>query len=102
MSQTPAPFALITGFEWDAGNADKNWRKHGITQTDAEQVFFHQPLLVLEDPRHSRVEPRWHALGKTSQGLLLAIVFTVRKDLLRVISARPMSRKERTRYAQES
>lgn len=92
---------LIVGFEWNAGNARKN-EKHGVTAAEAEQVFFNQPLLLLEDVRHSQDEPRFHALGHTHDGRLLHITFTLREagTLIRVISARDMHRKERTIYEQ--
>lgn len=91
--------ANIDGFEWDKGNARKN-EKHGVTMTEAEQVFFNAPLLIVEDPRHSTTEARFHALGKTNPGRLLHITFTLRKanTKIRVISARDMHRKERDIY----
>lgn len=89
----------IVGFEWDSGNALKSEQKHGVRTDEAEEVCLNQPLLVLEDPAHSSVrEPRWRALGQTGSGRLLQIAFTVRNDRLRVISGRPMSRKERLVY----
>jgi len=89
----------ITGFDWDSGNARKN-EKHGVSQAEAEQVFFKEPLVVLADIGHSTHEPRFHALGATDEGRLLHITFTLRHDntRLRVISAREMHRKERTVY----
>lgn len=92
---------LITGFEWDTGNARKN-EKHGVTAAEAEQVFFNQPLILLEDTKHSQDEPRYHALGHTHDGRLLYITFTLRGEgaLVRVISARDMHRKERVFYEQ--
>jgi len=92
---------LISGFDWDSGNARKN-EKHGVTAAEAEQVFFNQPLLLLEDMKHSQDEPRLHALGHTHDGRLLHITFTIRDagTLIRVISARDMHRKERTIYEQ--
>ena len=91
----------IVGFDWDDGNARKN-EKHGVSQSEAEEVFFDQPLLLLEDTRHGGQELRYHALGKTHEGRMLHITFTLREDgtLIRVISARDMHRKERTIYAQ--
>jgi uncharacterized DUF497 family protein len=91
----------ITGFNWDAGNARKN-EKHGVSTAEAEQVFFNVPLLLLEDSAHSQDEPRIHALGKTDAGRALHITFTLRQSdqLIRVISARDMHRKERTIYEQ--
>ncbi len=93
--------SLIVGFEWDAGNARKN-EKHGVSQSEAEEAFFNQPLLLLEDERHSGQEVRFHALGKTHEGRMLHITFTLRQDdtLIRVISARDMHRKERVNYEQ--
>jgi len=94
----------IEGFQWDAGNGRKSVDKHGVTQGEAEQVFFNEPLLLLMDDRHSREEPRFHALGRTDDGRRLHISFTLRDHhrLIRVISARDMHRTERTRYEQET
>ena len=91
----------IIGFEWDDGNVRKN-EKHGVSQTEAEQVFFNAPLLVLTDVAHSQAEPRFHALGRTDEPRLLHITFTLRRSgsLIRVISARSMHRKERIIYEQ--
>ena len=86
-----------TGFEWDDGNRDKNWHRHRVSQGKAEQVFFHEPL-VARDAAHSEDEPRYHALGTTAAGRMLVVVFTVRRRLIRVISARDMSDWERRVY----
>ena len=91
----------ITGFDWDDGNARKN-DKHCVSMAEAEQVFFNDPLLLLEDSKHSQREPRFHALGKTDEGRTLHITFTLRSKsmLIRVISARDMHVKERAIYEQ--
>jgi len=75
-----------------------------VTMAEAEQVFFSAPLLLLEDGKHGRTEPRYHALGKTDKDRLLHITFTLRQDgtLIRVISARDMHRKERTIHEQST
>ena len=93
----------IEGFDWDEGNARKSADKHGVGQAEAEQVFLNEPLLLAEDARHSRAEPRFHALGRTDAGRLVHVTFTLRHGgtKVRVISARDMSRKERTRYEQD-
>ena len=93
----------IEGFEWDDGNARKSTDKHGVTQAEAEQMFLNEPLLLAGDAPHSHAEPRFHALGRTDAGRLLHVTFTLRHGgaKIRVISARDMSRKERTRYEQE-
>lgn len=95
-------FAKITGFDWDVGNARKSQTKHGVSQAEAEQVFFNVPLLTLQDPAHSQQEIRVHALGRTDEGRQLHITFTLRQQgrLIRVISARDMHRKERMIYEQ--
>jgi len=87
-----------TGFDWDAGNTDKNWVKHSVTPSECEQVFFNRPLIVKGDHKHSITEKRYYALGRTNLKRYLFIAFTVRKNLIRVISARDMSRKERKVY----
>ncbi len=94
-------FEHIVGFEWDAGNARKNDR-HGVSMAEAEQVFFNAPLLVVDDEKHSQHEARHHALGRTHEGRLLHLTFTLRSagSLIRVISARDMHRKERMIYEQ--
>ena len=99
MGLIPEFFPQVTGFEWDEGNSEKNWRRHGVTQAEAEQVFHNRPLLVTDDPRHSSGEVRCFALGRTDLGRLLAVAFTLRGLLLRVISVRPMSRREGRIYA---
>ena len=91
--------AAASGFQWDDGNATKNWAKHEVTQAECEQVFFNAPLVLATDPEHSGAEPRFFALGQTDAGRLLLEVFTLRGSLVRVISARPMSRREREVYA---
>jgi len=94
----------IEGFDWDEGNARKNVEKHDVSQGEAEQIFFNDPLLIVEDVGHSVREQRLHALGRTDAGRLLHVTFTLRSEgrLIRVISARTMHRKERVRYEQES
>jgi uncharacterized protein len=94
-------FTKITGFDWDDGNVRKN-DKHGVSMTEAEQVFFNEPLLVIEDTKHSQGECRFHTLGKTNEERTLHITFTLRNadERIRVISARDMHRKERKIYEQ--
>jgi uncharacterized protein len=95
--------AAIEGFDWDDGNARKSIDKHGVTQTEAEQVFAGEPLLV-EDLGHSQVEARFQALGETIEGRRLHVTFTLRGDgkKIRVISARDMNGKERAYYEQKT
>lgn len=92
---------LYTGFDWDEGNARKN-EKHGVTRAEMEQVFLNTPLLLADDVKYSQREPRFHALGRTDQDRWLQVTFTERGNgmLIRPISARGMSRKERAVYEQ--
>src|ERR1017187_1030185 len=90
----------VTGFEWDSGNLKKSRTKHRVSAREAEELFFNGPE-VLEDARHSEREKRWLAFGHTDDGWLLACAFTVRDARLRVISIRPMSRRERKWYAEK-
>ena len=86
------------GFDWDAGNLDKNWEKHKVSPSECEQTFFNLPLLLIDDIAHSQTEKRFYILGKTDAKRKLFIAFTLRNNLIRVISARDMSRKEREVY----
>jgi uncharacterized DUF497 family protein len=98
VAKFPDELAACTGFEWDDGNADKNWTLHQVTRSEAEEAFFNRPILVAPDAKHSQKEPRYAALGRTNGDRRLTIVFTVRSTLVRVISARDMSRRERGIY----
>jgi uncharacterized DUF497 family protein len=89
----------VEGFEWDAGNSEKNWKRHQVTQAECEQVFANLPLLLSVTTKAGETESRYFALGRTDAARELALVFTVRGDKVRVISARPMSRRERKEYA---
>ncbi|MEA2082868.1 MAG: BrnT family toxin [Thermodesulfobacteriota bacterium] len=89
-------------FQWDHGNERKSSEKHNVSQAEAEQVFFNQPLLLLKDKAHSQKEIRCHALGRTDNNRKLHITFTIRKNQIRVISARPMHKKERKSYEKNS
>ncbi len=86
------------GFEWDAGNAGKIWERHEVAPGEMEQVFFNRPLVAAVDFKHSGAEPRFLTLGQTDAGRRLFVVFTFRRRLIRVISARDMSRRERREY----
>jgi uncharacterized DUF497 family protein len=88
------PLDPCNGFEWDEGNAEKNWERH----KEAEEVFFNEPLVVRSDVRHSKPEKRYYALGQTTVGRYLFLAFTIRGSLMRVISVRDMNRKEIDAY----
>ena len=93
------PLGACTGFEWDEGNAHKNCERHQVTQEEAEDVFFNEPLVVRDDARHTKQEKRYYALGQTGGGRRLFVAFTIRRSMVRVISVRDMNRNEREAYA---
>jgi uncharacterized protein len=92
--------ADATGFEWDEGNAPKVVARHRVEPGECEQAFFQEPFIISFDTAHSALEPRWRALGQTTAGRTLFLVFTVRGPLIRVLAARDQNRKERRYYAE--
>ena len=88
-------------FEWDEGNSEKNWEKHKVHFREAEEVFFNKPLKIFPDKKHSNKEGRFTAFGINNKDRKLTIIFTVRKNKIRVISARDQSRKERPVYVKK-
>ncbi len=92
------PLAACTGFDWDEANTVKNWDRHRVTPEEAEDLFFHDPLVVRFDLKHSKREKRYFALGVTGTERKLFVAFAVRKNLIRVISVRDMTRSEVEEY----
>ncbi|MGH7178756.1 MAG: BrnT family toxin [Tepidisphaeraceae bacterium] len=95
-------FGKLIGFQWDVGNAKKSLTKHRVTTQEAEEVFADRTIQILDDPVHSSAESRWKAFGRTASGRFLTVSFTVRGNLVHVISARAMNRKERRGYEQKT
>lgn len=85
-------------FEWDSGNQEKNWLKHRITTKEIEKVFVNKPAFIFADEKHSFSEKRYGLYGRTDGGRLISIVFMIRQQTIRVITARDMSKKERRIY----
>jgi len=85
----------IEGFEWDTGNNQKNFLKHSFSDREAEEVFNSHPFIVLRTAYLN--EERFQMFGESKQRLL-TIIFTVRKNKIRIISAGDMSKKEMTLY----
>lgn len=89
----------LISFEWDKGNINKNFKKHKLSNKEIEQVFINdRKKFTFEDQKHSVIEKRYGIFGKTDDEKLLSIVFALRKDIIRVITARPMSKRERRSY----
>jgi hypothetical protein len=90
------------GFEWDEGNSAKNWLLHEVTTDgECEEVFFNLPLLVAPEVKHSQREHRYFALGRTEADRWLFVAFIIRKNHIRVISARDMNQRETRKYAEQ-
>lgn len=90
--------ANCSGFDWDEGNSDKNLISHQVSDSECEEVFFNRPLIVADDKKHSIAEKRHYVLGRTDADRYLFVAFTIRNNLIRVISARDMNNNETTRY----
>ena len=88
----------VIGFDWDDGNIYKNEEKHDVSWQEIEEIFFNEPLLILEDKKHSSIEQRCYCLGQTDDGIRLFVVFTKRDKKIRAISARRMTKKEKAVY----
>ncbi len=100
-------------FEWDEAKNLSNRRKHGVSFEEASQVF-RDPLYVPVQDCVEGGEVRWRTLGLVEDLLLLTVAHTVREergegtddgksvDVIRIISARPATRKERRRYEDEN
>jgi len=86
------------GFEWDKHNSKKNWEKHRVTPAECEQIFFNKPFIMADDLKHSKSEKRFYGLGNTDMQRELFVVFTLRGNLIRIISVRDMSKKEKRSY----
>lgn len=77
-------------------NVQKIWDRHQVNTEEAEDVFFLSPLVFTSDTRHSRHEKRYYALGQTNRDRRLFLAFTLRRELIRVISVRDMNRNEQS------
>jgi uncharacterized protein len=85
-------------FEWDESKEKSNSLKHGITFEEAVTVFADPNLLFTEDFRHSLGEEREWAIGEAEVGVVMVVVFTMRGECIRIISAREATKKECQRY----
>lgn len=84
----------VIEFEWDKGNIGKN-RKHDVDDKEAEEAFFDEGKVIFKDKLHTtELEERFILLGETKKSRLLYIVFTERKEKIRIISARDVNKKE--------
>lgn len=87
--------AMCIGFQWDDG---RNRAAHEVSDPECEEVLFNDPLVAGADPGHSKKERRYYALGRTDAARPLLVALTIRGNLIRVISARDMTKKELRKY----
>jgi uncharacterized DUF497 family protein len=85
-------------FEWHDDKARMNLKKHGVSFKEASTVFRDPLALTIPDPLHSEGEDRFITLGESHRQRLLVVVFTERRDKIRIISARVATRRERKDY----
>ena len=85
-------------FVWDRTKADANLRKHGVAFDEAATAFGDPLSLTIPDAEHSVAEERWLLLGESVAGRLVVVAHTERGDEIRLISARPATRRERETY----
>jgi uncharacterized protein len=100
---------MVVRFEWDAGKAARNLRKHGVSFDLARHVFA-DPLALSAPERIEGAEWRWQTIGCVAEHTLVLVVHTFHEiddggrhvEIIRLISARPADRKERQRYEEEN
>jgi len=85
-------------FEWDRGNIDKNWERHHVAYVECEEVLLGGQFIITKDTAHSMEEDRYRVLGKTDEGRILFLAFTLRGGKIRVNTARDAHKKERKAY----
>lgn len=85
-------------FDWDVWNQIKNLVKHQVENKECEEVFFNKPIILEEDVTHSTTKKRFKILGITNKDRQLVVIFTVRNNMIRVISARDQGKKEKLQF----
>jgi uncharacterized DUF497 family protein len=85
-------------YAWDPERAERNFRKHGVLFSEARTVFDDPLMLVYEDGEHSFTEPRYLAMGRSVDSRLLLVAYTERAGVIRIISAREATRREKRAY----
>jgi hypothetical protein len=88
-------------FDWDAAKARENLSKHGVSFDEAQTVFSDDQALLLDDPDHSAADERFVLLGVSAKLRVLVVVHALREqdEVIRLISARKATRKERAQYS---
>jgi uncharacterized DUF497 family protein len=89
-------------FTWDPKKAAANLRKHGVGFPEAATAFADPHSITIADPDHSVGEERFVLIGQSDRRRLVVVAHVERGDLIRIISARPASRRERNTYEEEN
>lgn len=85
-------------FEWDENKAESNFLKHGIQFEEAVTVFADPYLMFTADSSHSQGEQREWAIGEAENGSIVVVIFTMRGERIRIISARKATKRECKQY----
>ena len=85
-------------FEWDSSKETRNKAKHGVAFVEACTVFEDPLSSTVADPDHSEGEARFLTFGVSAQGRPLVVAYAEQADRIRIISSRPMTRRERQAY----
>ncbi|MFQ5668783.1 MAG: BrnT family toxin [Candidatus Binatia bacterium] len=85
-------------FEWDPGKGQRNLRKHGVSFEEAATVFLDPMAMTYPDPDHSNEEDREITIGYSKKERLLFVSHVRKKDRIRIISARQVTRRERKQH----
>ena len=89
-------------FEWAPAKAAENLKKHGVSFKEGATVFGNPLSITYPDPDHSIDEDRFITIGESSHARLPIIAHTERRDNIRIISVREVTRRERQFYEEES
>lgn len=89
-------------FVWSDRKNEINFKKHSVSFQDAAQVFFDENAITRSDFHHSESEQRFNVIGLSSIGLLFVVFIETTDDLIRIISARKVAKKERRLYEEKN
>ena len=89
----------IITFDWDDGNLE-HIKKHNVEYLECEEIFYNEPIFFY-DEKHSTQEKRFLAYGASDEKRLLTIIFTIRNNKIRIVSARDQNKNEREVYSRK-
>ena len=92
---------MVMQFEWNEEKAEINLKKHKISFQEAKSVFGDPFSITIDDPDHSKEEQRFIDIGTSASGKLLVIVYTERRNKIRIISCRKATPTERRKYEEQ-